>query len=103
DRGWRGTRLVGRGVVFALIAMGSFAILTVGLSGPIRSAGWLAIPLASRLATAVAVWLVLASVLGTRWSGARALLEAGDHDPRPADRGGVAGAAAGALRAIVGC
>jgi len=102
DRGWRGTRLVGRGVVFALIAMGSFAILTVGLSGPIRSAGWLPILLASRLANAFAVWLVLASVLGTRWSGARALLEAGDREPRPAYRVAVAVAAAGGLLDIVG-
>lgn len=102
DRGWRGTRLVGRGVVFALIAMGAFAILTVGLSGPIRSAGWLPILLASRLANAFTVWLVLAAILGTGSSRAGALLAAGDHDPQPAYRRAVAVAAAGGLLDIAG-
>src|SRR5436309_3108307 len=36
DRGWRGTRIAGRGVVFALVAMACFAVLTIGLAGPIR-------------------------------------------------------------------
>ena len=56
DRGWRGTRLVGRGVAFALVAMVSFAILTVGLAGPIRSAGWLPVLLVSRTANGATIW-----------------------------------------------
>jgi drug/metabolite transporter (DMT)-like permease len=102
DRGWRGTRIAGRGVVFALAAMACFAILTIGLSGPIRSAGWLPILLASRLANATAVWLVLAGVLSTRWSRAAALLEPGDHDPQPTRRAALTIAAAGGLLDIAG-
>jgi len=66
DGGWRQTRIVGRGVVFSLIAMACFAILTIGLAGPIRSAGWLPVMLASRAANAATVWLVLGLVLAMR-------------------------------------
>jgi drug/metabolite transporter (DMT)-like permease len=102
DRGWRGTRLVGQGVVFALVAMVCFSILTVGLAGPIRSAGWLPILVASRLANAATVWLVLAGVVRTRWTGAAPLLQAGDHQPRPSRRRAIAVAAAGGLLDIAG-
>jgi len=66
DGGWRQTRIVGRGVVFSLIAMACFAILTIGLAGPIRSAGWLPVMLGSRAANAATVWLVLGLVLAMR-------------------------------------
>ncbi|HEY8439388.1 MAG TPA: DMT family transporter [Candidatus Limnocylindrales bacterium] len=85
DRGWRGTRLVGRGVVLALFAMACFAVLTIGLSGPIRSAGWLPVLLASRIANASTVWLVLLGVTSTRWKGAAPLL-AIDDVRRPISR-----------------
>jgi drug/metabolite transporter (DMT)-like permease len=102
DRGWRGTRLVGQGVVFALVAMVCFSILTVGLAGPIRSAGWLPILVASRLANAATVWLVLVGVLQTRWSAAAPLLQAGDHQPHPSRRTAIVVAAAGGLLDIAG-
>jgi drug/metabolite transporter (DMT)-like permease len=63
DGGWRGTRIVGRGVVFSLIAMLLFTVLTVGLATPIRAAGWLPVVLASRLANTATIWIVLAVVL----------------------------------------
>ena len=63
DGGWRGTRIVGRGVLFSLIAMLLFTVLTVGLATPIRAAGWLPVVLASRLANAATIWLVLAVVV----------------------------------------
>jgi drug/metabolite transporter (DMT)-like permease len=63
DGGWRGTRIVGRGVVFSLIAMLLFTVLTVGLATPIRAAGWLPVVLASRLANTATIWAVLAVVL----------------------------------------
>jgi drug/metabolite transporter (DMT)-like permease len=63
EGGWRGTRFAGRGVVFSLIAMLLFTVLTVGLATPIRAAGWLPVVLGSRLANAVTVWAVLGIVL----------------------------------------
>jgi drug/metabolite transporter (DMT)-like permease len=63
DGGWRGTRIVGRGVLLSLLAMVLFAALTVGLAGPIRVAGWLPILLVSRFANAVTIWLLLAVVM----------------------------------------
>jgi uncharacterized membrane protein len=63
DGGWRGTRIVGRGVVFSLVAMLLFTVLTVGLATPIRAAGWLPVVLASRLANAATIGLVLAVVV----------------------------------------
>ena len=85
SNGGRGVRIVGRGVVLSLIAMACFALLTVGLAGPIRSAGWLPVLLASRLANAATVWLVLAAVLATRARIAAPLL-AGATDRRPISR-----------------
>jgi len=102
DHGWRGTRLVGQGVVFALVAMVCFSILTVGLAGPIRSAGWLPILVASRLANAATVWLVLAGVLQTRWAAASPLLQAGDRQPHPSRRAAIVVAGAGGLLDIAG-
>jgi len=66
DGGWRHTRIAGRGVVFGLFATFCFAILTVGLAGPIRSAGWLPVLLASRLANAATVWLLMTAILASR-------------------------------------
>jgi uncharacterized membrane protein len=62
DGGLRGTRIVGRGVVFSLIAMLLFTVLTAGLATPIRAEGWLPVVLASRLANAGTIWAVLGAV-----------------------------------------
>lgn len=102
DGGLRGTRLVGRGVVLSLFAMACFAILTVGLAGPIRSAGWLPVLLASRLANAATIWLILGGVLGSRTPLAAPLL-APALDRRPISRRVALGAAiAGGLLDIGG-
>ena len=66
DGGWRSTRLVGPGVLFATVAMLCFAALTIGLAGPIRHAGWLPVLFASRVANAATVWAVLTIVLVSR-------------------------------------
>ena len=63
DGGWRGTRIVGRGVVFSLIAMLLFTVLTVGMATPIRAVGWLPVVVASRLANAATIWIVLGVVV----------------------------------------
>lgn len=102
DGGLRGTRLVGRGVVLSLIAMACFAILTVGLAGPIRSAGWLPVLLASRVANAATIWLILGAVLATRAPAAAPLL-ATATDRRPiSTRTAVIAAALGGLLDIAG-
>jgi drug/metabolite transporter (DMT)-like permease len=102
EGGLRGTRLVGRGVVLSLIAMACFAILTIGLSGPIRSAGWLPVLLASRLANAATIWVILGAVLGSRASAAGPLL-ATALDRRPISRRVAVGAAiVGGLLDIAG-
>ena len=77
DGGVRGARIVGRGVLFAVVAMLCFSILTIGLAGPIRSAGWLPVLLASRTANAATVWLILAVVVTARPRAALALLQPG--------------------------
>ena len=97
----RGARIVGRGVLFAIVALVCFAILTIGLAGPIRSAGWLPVLLASRTANAATVWVVLAVVLARAarrrrrsWSPAPA--------PTVARRTAVAVAIVGGLLDIAG-
>ena len=94
DGGWRGTRIVGRGVVFSLIAMILFAVLTVGLAAPIEVAGWLPVLLASRLANAATIWTVVLIVVTVRPPGSATLLAT--SAPR-SNRAILAAAAAGLL------
>jgi drug/metabolite transporter (DMT)-like permease len=101
DGGWRSTRLVGPGVLFATVAMLCFAALTIGLAGPIRHAGWLPVLFASRIANASTVWIVLAVVLASRSRRVEPLL-AGRPD-LPTSRAAAARAAvAGGLLDIGG-
>ena len=82
EGGWRGTRFAGRGVVFSLIAMLLFTVLTVGLATPIRAAGWLPVVLGSRLANAVTVWAVLGIVLLLRSPRDSVLLSSSSTEQR---------------------
>jgi len=82
EGGWRGTRIVGRGVVLSLIAMLLFTVLTVGLASPIRAAGWLPVVLGSRLANFATIWIVLAAVVVARSPRTAALLAGGSADAR---------------------
>jgi len=66
DRGWRGARVAGRGVGFAIVALVCFAFLTVGLAGPIQSSGWLPVLLTARIANTATVVIMLLVVLGFR-------------------------------------
>lgn len=63
DGGLRNTRIVGPGVLLAVVSLVLFAFVTVGLAGPIRAAGWLPVILVSRIANTAAVWLLLVGVL----------------------------------------
>lgn len=59
ERDWRRTRIVGPGVVFGLIALVAFALVTVGLAGPIRAAGWLPPLLLSRTGNTALILVLL--------------------------------------------
>lgn len=71
DGGLRATRLVGRGVPLAVIALVLFAVLTIGLADPIGRHGWAPVLIVSRVANAGACLGLLAFVLlaRPRWAG----------------------------------
>jgi drug/metabolite transporter (DMT)-like permease len=70
----RRPQLAGRGIVYALVTVVGFAGLTVGLSAPIREAGWLPVLLFVRLANAAFAWSMLGVMTIRRRSGAAASL-----------------------------
>ena len=72
--GWRSTKVAGKGVGFAIVALICFAVLTIGLAGPIRSAGWLPVLLVARIANAATVLVVLVVVYTFRPRAAAPLL-----------------------------
>jgi drug/metabolite transporter (DMT)-like permease len=94
EGGWRGTRIVGRGVLFSLLAMLLFTVLTAGMATPIRISGWLPVLLASRLANAATILTVLVVVTVLRPRGSGVLLVSSG---RPSARAIGAAAAAGLL------
>ncbi|MDA8238371.1 MAG: DMT family transporter [Chloroflexi bacterium] len=59
EAGLRSARPVGPGVAYAFAALVAFAVLTVALAGPIRSAGWLPVLLFARVANASTVSVIL--------------------------------------------
>jgi drug/metabolite transporter (DMT)-like permease len=59
DGGLRGTRFVSRGIAFAVVALVLFAVVTVSMAGPIKSAGWLPVVLVSRIANSSASGVLL--------------------------------------------
>ena len=65
ERSLQTARIVGPGVLVALLTMLLFAILTVLLSDPIRTHGWLPVVLGSRIANAGAGLLLLGLALRT--------------------------------------
>jgi drug/metabolite transporter (DMT)-like permease len=92
DGGWRGTRIVGRGVVFSLLAMLLFSALTAGLATPIHIAGWLPVLLASRLANAGTILAILVVVTVIRPRGSEILVEpTGSWSARAIAAAGAAG------------
>ena len=52
DGGIRGTRLAGPGVIFAVLALLLFALMTVGLAEAIERSGWLEVLVVSRIVDA---------------------------------------------------
>jgi uncharacterized membrane protein len=74
DGSLRGARPVSRGVLIGIVSLVLFAVLTVGLAGPIRQAGWLDVIFTARLANNTAVWLLLLVVRVIRPRGSETLL-----------------------------
>src|SRR5829696_479489 len=70
----RETRIVGPGVLVALVTMALFAILTVALAGPIKEYGWLPVMLGSRLSNTTVGVLLLVLALAWRDGPLGALL-----------------------------
>lgn len=98
EDGLRGIRLVGPGVPFAVVALVAFALVTVGLAGPIEQTGWLAAITWSRLGNVGAVWLVLAVVVVARPRIATPLVESSE----PANRRAIVPIALAGVLDIVG-
>ena len=68
DSGLRGSRLVGPGVVFALVAIVIWSTITIGLTGPIRQVGALPVMVESRVASTAILW----SIMALAWARDRA-------------------------------
>jgi len=66
EGGLRGLRVVGPGVLFALVALFGFAGLTVTIADPIRQIGWLPALIAARSANATFSGVLLALALARR-------------------------------------
>jgi drug/metabolite transporter (DMT)-like permease len=56
--------LVGRGPLFALVAVAGFSVVAVGLREPIRDVGWLLTIVVARIVNTAVVWIVLAASVG---------------------------------------
>lgn len=76
EGGWRKTRFAGPGVVFAVVALILFSVMTLGLAEAIDHAGWLEIITVSRIVNAALTAGALALALGTHHRGFRAVMEA---------------------------
>lgn len=80
--GWRSAKIAGTGVGLSVVALICFAVLTVGLAGPIRSSGWLPVLLTARIATATTIALVLIVVAVFRPRAAEPLRAGASDRPR---------------------
>ncbi len=94
----RSARPASRGVVLAVVALVVFAVITVGLAGPIRRVGWLDVVFVERLANSVAVWVLLFVVRRFRPRGSETLM----RHPDPLTRRGLGLVLAVGLFDVVG-
>jgi drug/metabolite transporter (DMT)-like permease len=62
----RGARIVGPGVLVAIVTLLLFAILTIALAGPIKAHGWLPVTLGSRLTNTLTATVLLTLALRAR-------------------------------------
>ena len=71
----RGVRIVGPGVVAAVLTLIGFAVITLLLATPIREHGWFPVIVGSRIGNNLASMLLLAVALRSAWRGFRPMLE----------------------------
>jgi len=71
----RGVRIVGPGVVAAVLTLIGFAVITLLLATPIREHGWFPVIVGSRIGNNLASLLLLAVALRSAWRGFRPMLE----------------------------
>lgn len=71
----RGVRVVGPGVVAAVLTLIGFAVVTLLLATPIRDHGWLPVVIGSRVGNNLASIVLLVVALRSSWGGFRPLLE----------------------------
>ena len=77
DGGLRSIRLRGAGVAFALVALTTFALATVGTAGPIKEHGWLEVTLVSRGADVVFALSIFVVIVRRAPGWARSMVETG--------------------------
>lgn len=76
DQGWRRSHLAGPGVVFAIVALVLFAVMTIGLAEAIETSAWLPVITLSRGVNAVLTVVVVAVAAVTRHPAFSAVLVA---------------------------
>ena len=82
DADWRRTHLAGPGVVFAVVALVLFSVMTVGLAEALESAAWLPVIALSRAVNAVLTGALVAVAVLSRHRAFGAVLSA----PLPPNR-----------------
>ncbi len=82
DGGWRRSRLAGPGVVFSIVALILFAVMTIGLAEAIETSAWLPVIALSRGVNAVLTVIVVVVAVVSRHPAFGAVLKA----PLPASR-----------------
>ena len=87
DGHWRRARFVGPGVPLAIVALVTWAFVTIGYAAAIEQAGWLPVIVVARVANTITVWILLAGWL---------LVERRRRAARPAGATADPGDAAGA-------
>jgi drug/metabolite transporter (DMT)-like permease len=102
DGGLRGMRFAGPGVVFAVVALVLFAVMTIASDIVLERTGWVEVLLVSRSANAVASVLVLIVATTALRGPAAPLLQGEDADGGRADKRVVGAVALAGFLDIVG-
>ena len=95
DGSLRGIRLAGPGVVFAIVALVLFSVMTIGLAAAVEAAPWLAVITVSRIVNAIASVVAVVAVTAIR---ARTQP---DHARAPGDDGSAGGSRRARIWALV--
>ncbi len=74
DGGWRRSRLASPGVIFAVVALVLFAVMTIGLAEAIETSAWLPVIALSRAVNAVLTMVVVGIAVLSRHPAFRAVL-----------------------------